>query len=229
MNSPEKEPQSYWKDSFQSRAQNAKDTVARNGFLLKVGTDKIRATVLDLIGPVTDQEILDAGCGDGSVSSSLTATNAVTGLDIVQGMLDLAAAKGLTPVEGSMEDPPFPAQSFDLVMSVEVISLSDQPLKVIDSLAKLVRPGGRLILSCVNKSSVLRTVAENILDFTGHPYPNAIRLAEMVQAVEVNGFEVKQMRAIVSGPGFARAVTPGAVNASILKIANNVMVEARLA
>lgn len=221
------ESQGYWKDSFQFRAQNAKDTIARNGFLLKVGTDRIRATVLDLIGPVTGLEILDAGCGDGSVSAPLTAGNSVTGLDIVEAMLELAAARGLDPVEGSMEAPPFPPQHFDVVMSVEVISLSDQPLGVIACLSGLVRKDGRLILSCVNKSSLLRRVAEKILDLVGRPYPNATRLADMVAAVEASGLKVVQMKAIVSGPGFAMAVTTASANSPVLRIANNIILEAK--
>jgi len=224
----EKKSQDYWKDSFKVRAQTATDTIARNGFLLKVGTARVRETVLDLIGPVAGLDILDAGCGDGSVSYPLAAMNCVTGLDIVSDMLELASARGIKPVEGSMEEPPFHPQSFDVVMSVEVISLSDRPLEVIDSLSKLLRPGGRLIVSCVNKASLLRTVAERVLDLMRRPYPNAIRMSDLYGAVEKAGFEVLRMRSIISGPGFAKVVTPLKANSPILNIANNIIIEARV-
>jgi len=222
-----KKSQDYWKDTFKNRAQTATDTIARNGFLLKVGTARVRETVLDLIGPVSALDILDAGCGDGSVSFPLTAMNRVTGLDIVPGMLELASARGIIPVEGSMEEPPFPAHSFDLVMSVEVISLSDRPFDVITSLAKLVRPGGRLIISCVNKASLFRAAAERILDVVRRPYPNAIHMSDLYVAVEKSGFDVLRMRSIISGPGFAVSVTPRKINSPVLNIANNIIIEAR--
>ena len=225
MKNPRKLAQSHWQGDFAKRAREAGNSVARNGFLLRVGTARLRTTVLSLIGDVNGMQILDAGCGDGSVTSRLAKINLVAGLDTVPEMLTLAKANGLVPVTGSMESPPFSPRSFDLVLSIEAISLSNNPLSVVGSLSSLLRPGGRLILSCVNKTSRLRKVAECALDIVGQPYPHAVNLREIVIALRDNGIELTNTRAVVSGPGFAMAVIPRSVESPILNIANNLIVE----
>lgn len=222
---PRKSAQSQWQEDFAKRAREAGNSIARNGFLLRVGTARLRTTVLNLVGDIKGMQVLDAGCGDGSVTSQLTKTNLVAGLDTVPEMLNLARANGLVPVTGSMESPPFSPGSFDLVLSIEAISLSRNPLSVVGSLSSLLRPGGRLIISCVNKTSRLRRVAECALDIAGQPYPRAVSLREIVVAFRDNGLELKNTRAVVSSPGFAMSVIPRSVESPILNIANNLIVE----
>lgn len=220
-----KDHKEYWRDTFHRRAATPGESFKRNGFLLRSGTDCLRRTVLDLVGDVQGQSILDVGCGDGSVSAVLAANNNVTGLDLVQDMLMHAAEKGLTPVEGSMEAPPFAPQSFDIVIAVESISLTAAPLKTVATLSRLVRPGGRLIVSCVNGASVPRIIAERILDIAGRIYPNAITLNGVRDTLVDNGMKPLRMRAVFALPGYARPLTPASSNSGVLRLCNNVIIE----
>ena len=95
--------------------------------------------------------VLDAGCGQGTpVLSRLSDSATAIGLDFSRGQLRRAAenAPCASLVQGDMTAQPFPADAFDAV--VAFWSLIHVPLDehqtVIDECARVVRPGGRLLL-----------------------------------------------------------------------------------
>lgn len=220
-------PKNHWRDKFELKSKANVDSVKRNGFLLQKATETIRFEVRDLLGPVKGLSILDAGCGDGSVSAPLASDNNVVGLDISPGMLELASMRGLVPTLGSFENPPFEAESFDAVLCVESATLSDTPLATLRALAALVKPGGILIVSSVNRQSIARRLAEGALDILGRPYPNALTLTEIMHEVGQLGFKVLNQRCVIAAPGWARGMHVEDDGSTILKFANNIIVRAQ--
>jgi SAM-dependent methyltransferase len=112
-----------------------------------------RAAVLDLAGRLDGREVLDVGCGDGAYALAAARAGArVTGLDRSAAALAAAGAEaedeGLAVdlQVGDATDLPFPAARFDVVLAVTVLCFVEQPARAIAEMARVLRPGGRLVL-----------------------------------------------------------------------------------
>ena len=102
----------------------------------------------------TGKDIFEAGCGTGLLlkEAALVARRAV-GLDLSRGMLGPARARGLQVVQGSLTAVPLPDASFDLVYSMKVLAHVPPIREACAELARLVRPGGHLLLEFYNPYS----------------------------------------------------------------------------
>jgi ubiquinone/menaquinone biosynthesis C-methylase UbiE len=94
---------------------------------------------------------LDVGCGTGFLSLELAARgHAVTGIDFAPEMLALAndkaadAGAAIRFEHADAENLPFPAASFDLVITRHVLWTLPHPEAAIDEWKRVLRPGGRL-------------------------------------------------------------------------------------
>lgn len=108
------------------------------------------------------RDVFEAGCGTGLLlkEASAVARSAV-GLDLSRGMLGQARARGLRVVQGSLTDVPMPSSSFDLVYSMKVLAHVPPIAAALAELARLVRPGGHLLLEFYNPWS-LRYLAKRL-------------------------------------------------------------------
>ncbi len=108
------------------------------------------------------RDVLEAGCGTGLLLRETTRVAArTTGLDLSRGMLGAAAARGLRVVQGSLADLPFPSACVDLVYSMKVLPHVPSIGAALAELARVVRPGGHLLLEFYNPYS-LRYLAKRI-------------------------------------------------------------------
>jgi ubiquinone/menaquinone biosynthesis C-methylase UbiE len=81
------------------------------------------------------------------------ARNAI-GLDLSRSMLGLAQHRGLPVVQGSLTALPLPDQSVDLVYSMKVLAHVPPIREALAELARVVRPGGHLLLEFYNPRSL---------------------------------------------------------------------------
>src|SRR3954471_1216470 len=112
-------------------------------------------------------DIFEAGCGTGLLlREAATFARSAVGLDLSRGMLGAARARGLRVVQGSLTDVPLPDESVDLVYSMKVLPHVPPIREAVAELARLVRPGGHLLLEFYNPWS-LRYLAKRL----GGPAP----------------------------------------------------------
>jgi ubiquinone/menaquinone biosynthesis C-methylase UbiE len=100
---------------------------------------------------------LDAACGTGRHAAYLaSAGHEVVGVDSSAAMLEMARAR-LPDAElrlASLEDLPFPTGRFDLAVSTLALTHLPRLDRAVAELARVVRPGGHLVLSDIHPTFV---------------------------------------------------------------------------
>ena len=110
-------------------------------------TDLLDPVMLAECGDVSQQDVLDVGCGEGRFTRMLNDRGArCTGVDATPAMVQTARARGGgTYAAAAAEALPFRDATFDLAASyvvlVDVVRYAD----AIRECARVLRPGGRLI------------------------------------------------------------------------------------
>jgi SAM-dependent methyltransferase len=110
--------------------------------------------ILTLVGSVDGQRVLDLGCGDGLLVATLASQRAqAVGIDVDHAALQAAISRPVVPglhdahfVEGRIERLPFPDGTFDVVTAVTVLCLVADRSTALQEAARVLRPGGRLII-----------------------------------------------------------------------------------
>ena len=110
--------------------------------------------ILDLVVPAGRAlDALDVGCGTGFLSLELAGRgHRVVGVDLAPTMLELAGQKAKAQAlrvrfeTADAENLPYPAGSFDLVISRHVLWTLPHPQAAMDDWLRVLRPGGRLAI-----------------------------------------------------------------------------------
>lgn len=115
------------------------------------------------------RDVLEAGCGTGLLlREAARVGRSAIGLDLSRGMLRTARERGLRVVQGTLTALPLPPESVDLVYSMKVLPHVPLIREALAELARVVRPGGHLLLEFYNPYS-LRYLAKRM----GGPAPIA--------------------------------------------------------
>ncbi len=117
--------------------------------------------LLDLMGDLAGMRFLDAGCGDGALVCAAAARGAeATGIDPDPAMVAAAQARAAdqgiraTFIDGRVERLPFPDSSFDVVGAITVLCFLPDASAGIREMARVLRPGGRLVLGELGRWSI---------------------------------------------------------------------------
>ncbi len=95
-------------------------------------------------------QVLDAGCGTGYEIARLASRGfSVVGLEAAESMLVLARKQNpqATIIAGDVENLPFPSNSFDMVIAIEVIRYFRNSLETLSEMARVTRPGGKIFVT----------------------------------------------------------------------------------
>jgi ubiquinone/menaquinone biosynthesis C-methylase UbiE len=98
--------------------------------------------------------VLDAGCGTGEalhwLHRSVSPGGSVLGVDLATAHIDVARADlpaGITVLQGDLRTTAITPATLDLIWSANTINHFAEPVEILGSLVRLVRPGGRIALA----------------------------------------------------------------------------------
>ncbi|UBU18933.1 class I SAM-dependent methyltransferase [Nonomuraea gerenzanensis] len=119
-----------------------------------------RPAMLELAGNVAGRRILDAGCGSGPLFAELRDRGAIiTGIDASAGMLEQARQRLGADADLQVADLagplPFPDEAFDDVIASLVLHYLEDWGPTLAELRRVLRPGGRLLISIDHPFSVV--------------------------------------------------------------------------
>lgn len=101
-----------------------------------------------------NEKVLDIACGDGAVGGYLINRYQaeVFGVDISRKAVAEARKRGIKAKVHNIEEQklPFPSSSFDVVFWGDNIEHLFNPQKVLGEIRRILRSGGRLVISCPN-------------------------------------------------------------------------------
>ncbi|UCV27230.1 bifunctional 2-polyprenyl-6-hydroxyphenol methylase/3-demethylubiquinol 3-O-methyltransferase UbiG [Ferribacterium limneticum] len=168
----------------------------------------LRIDWIDQAISLAGKRILDVGCGGGLLSEGMAVRGAnVTGIDLSEKPLSVARLHLLESgqkvdyrkisVEALAEEMP---GSFDAVTCLEMLEHVPNPSSVITACARLVKPGGQVFLSTLNRNpkSYLFAVigAEYVLQMLPkgtHDYARFIKPSELARWAKMANLEPEEL------------------------------------
>lgn len=108
--------------------------------------------ILEELKKAPIHDLLDVGCGTGPMIELLSKEYTdlhMTGLDLTPDMIEVAQAKHIPNAQfivGDSENLPFEEDSFDAVICSNSFHHYPNPQAFFDGVARVLRPGGRLVL-----------------------------------------------------------------------------------
>ncbi|MDH3512383.1 MAG: bifunctional 2-polyprenyl-6-hydroxyphenol methylase/3-demethylubiquinol 3-O-methyltransferase UbiG [Gammaproteobacteria bacterium] len=156
----------------------------------------LRLQYIDARAPLSGKRCLDVGCGGGILTEGMAEHGAasVTGIDLAEAALAVARLhlnesgwRDISYIETSADMlVTEQRESFDIVTCMEVLEHVPEPRLLIDACAGLVRPGGDVFFSTLNrnaKSFALAIVGAEyvlrLLPMGTHEYAKFIRPGEL--------------------------------------------------
>ena len=186
----------------------------RSSFLGEVTERLEQHAILEAAGDLRGLSVLDAGCGDGAFAVAAWEKGArVSGVDASQAMLEAAHTRALGSgarvdlVHASVEELPFPAGTFDVVVMASVLCTVQDPLRAVSEAARVLRPGGRLVLGELHRYSIW-ALTRRFRGWLGNPFWRKIRFwtsEDLRRMFGLTGMNVQEVKGSIYYPPWESA------------------------
>lgn len=175
----------------------------------------LRLSFIEVRTQLDGQDVIDVGCGGGILSEALAKAGAnTTGIDMGEHALNIAKLHALEAglnvsyehitAEQKAE---YSAEQFDVVTCMEMLEHVPDPVSVIKACTQLVKPGGDVFLSTLNrhpKAYLLAVIGAEymmkMLPKGTHDYKRFIKPSEMARWCREAGLEVQDMSGLAYNP-----------------------------
>lgn len=175
----------------------------------------LRANYIDQRSPVAGKKLLDVGCGGGILAEAMAQRGAqVTGIDMGEAPLSVAQLHALESgvqvnyrritAEALAEETP---AEYEVVTCLEMLEHVPDPSSIVAACAALVKPGGDLYFSTINRNPKSYAFAilgaEYILRLLPkgtHEYSKFIRPAELAKWLRQSGLELQDITGMTYNP-----------------------------
>jgi 2-polyprenyl-6-hydroxyphenyl methylase/3-demethylubiquinone-9 3-methyltransferase len=176
----------------------------------------LRLGWIESLCQIKDRQALDVGCGGGILADSMARKGAqVLGIDLSTKALKVAQLHALeantvgvkyreVSAEGLAAEQP---SQFDVVTCMEMLEHVPDPASVVQACATLVKPGGWVFFSTLNrnpKSFLLAIVGAeyvlNMLPRGTHEYAKMVRPSELAGFCRRAGLDLKHTRGMQYNP-----------------------------
>ena len=176
----------------------------------------LRLTWIDDIVPLAGKRVLDIGCGGGILADAMARKGAeVLGIDLAGKALKVAQLHALeAQTQGvryrevsaetlAAEQP----ESFDVVTCMEMLEHVPDPSSVVRACARLVKPGGHVFFSTINRNAkafVFAIVGAeyilNLLPRGTHEFAKFIKPSELAAYARAAGLDLEHTRGMEYNP-----------------------------
>jgi 2-polyprenyl-6-hydroxyphenyl methylase/3-demethylubiquinone-9 3-methyltransferase len=176
----------------------------------------LRLNWIQSLSPLMGKKVVDIGCGGGILSDAMARQGAqVLGVDLAVKSLKVAQLHALEAGTQGVEYKEISAEAlaveqagqFDVVTCMEMLEHVPDPASVVQACAQLVKPGGWVFFSTLNRNpkSFLFAVigAEyvlNLLPKGTHEYARMIKPSELADWVRASGLDVLHMKGMTYNP-----------------------------
>lgn len=175
----------------------------------------LRLDWIDQRADLAGKRVLDVGCGGGILSESMARRGAsVTGIDMGEAPLSVARLHSLesgvqvdyrrVPVEELAREQP---ASFDVVTCLEMLEHVPDPASVIRACYTLVKPGGQVFFSTLNRNPKSYAFAIlgaeyllRLLPRGTHDYAKFIKPSELAKWIRETGLDLTDMTGLHYNP-----------------------------
>ncbi|HSX84375.1 MAG TPA: bifunctional 2-polyprenyl-6-hydroxyphenol methylase/3-demethylubiquinol 3-O-methyltransferase UbiG [Cellvibrio sp.] len=175
----------------------------------------LRANYIDQRSPVAQRKLLDVGCGGGILAEAMAQRGAdVTGIDMGEAPLSVARLHALeTGVNINYRKiaaetlATEAAGQFDIVTCLEMLEHVPDPSSIINACAQLVKPGGDIYFSTINRNPKAYAFAIlgaeyllKLLPKGTHEYKKFIRPSELAKWLRQSGLELQDITGMTYNP-----------------------------
>ena len=176
----------------------------------------LRLDWISSLSPMNGLKVLDVGCGGGILSDSMARKGAtVLGIDLASKALKVAQLHALEAQTQGVEYREISAEAlaaeqpgtFDMVTCMEMLEHVPDPAAVVKACADLVKPGGYVFFSTINRNAkaflfaiVGAEYVLNMLPRGTHEYSKLIKPSEIARYCRTTGLDFVQTKGLEYNP-----------------------------